>query len=78
MGFLRTLFIVVLFYYLARFVIRLLAPLFGLQQVYRQANQQPSDRSSRPEGDVRVENLHQQKSKYTRDEGEYTDYEEIK
>ncbi|WP_163716100.1 DUF4834 family protein [Mangrovibacterium lignilyticum] len=75
-GFLRTLFIVVVFYYLFRFLIKLFAPLFGFQAVNKQPGQK-SRKEERREGEVRVENPRNQQSNISRDEGEYVDFEEI-
>lgn len=75
-GFLRTLFFVVVFYYLFKFLIRLLAPLFGYQAVTK-SQQSRAKRDDRPEGDVRVDNAQHQQSHIRRDQGEYVDFEEI-
>ncbi len=77
MGFFRTLFLVVIFYYLFRFIVKLLAPVFGFQQVNRKQQQQNRQKEQRVEGDVRVENLKTQKPHYAKDEGEYVDFEEV-
>lgn len=75
-SFLRTVFFVVVFYYLFRFLIRVFAPFFGYQQVNRSASNK-QQRQAREEGEVRVENPRDNQSKYRRDEGEYVDFEEI-
>lgn len=77
MGFLRTLLLVVIFYYLFRFIVKLLAPVFGYQQVNKNQGQQNRRTEQRSEGDVRVENVKNQKSHYSKDEGEYVDFEEV-
>lgn len=75
-SFLRTLFFVVVFYYVFRFLIRLLAPLFGYQKANKK-QQQNSGRTTRKEGDVRVEKVEVKKSKFGKDEGEYVEFEEV-
>jgi len=75
-GFLRTLFFVVVFYYLFKFLIRLLAPLFGYQAVNK-TQQRKTQRDDRREGDVRVDNTQYQQSHIRKDQGEYVDFEEI-
>jgi len=75
-GFLRTLFFVVVFYYLLKFLIKLLAPLFGYQAVNK--NRENRKRKEvRPEGDVRVEDSQERKPHIRNDEGEYVDFEEV-
>jgi len=85
MGFLRTIAIIVLVYYAIKFIGRLLAPFLikkmankmsdKFQQGFQQANQHQE--SEKPEGDVTVEGK-QNKSKFSSQEGEYVDYEEVK
>lgn len=76
MGLLRTLFFVIVGYYVIRFVIRLFAPLFGYQHISRRSSGQYRQ-EARPEGDVRVVNNNRQHPHNRRDEGEYIDFEEI-
>lgn len=77
MGLIRTLLILVVVYYLFRFLFRVLLPLFGFVQASRRAQQQDSP-AQRPEGEVRVENRSNTQSTVRRDEGEYVDFEEIR
>jgi hypothetical protein len=77
MGFLRTLLLIVIFYYLLRFIVKLLAPVLGYQRADRNEQRQNRRDERRTEGDVRVENIKSPKSNYSKDEGEYVDFEEI-
>ena len=55
----------------------LLASVFGYQQVDKNQRQPNRRTEQRSEGDVRVDNAKNQKSHYSKDEGEYVDFEEI-
>jgi hypothetical protein len=71
---LRLLLIILLAYYLFRFLNRHVFSLF------RGPDERPRYRENtprRPEGDVRIENNKSQNSHIPRDEGEYVDFEEI-
>ena len=75
-GFLRTLFFVVVFYYLLKFLVRIMAPLFGYQAM-KKNQQDKKQRHERNEGDVRVDNAQYQQPHIRKDQGEYVDFEEI-
>ncbi|MGV8092795.1 MAG: hypothetical protein AB2L24_13140 [Mangrovibacterium sp.] len=71
---LRLLLIILLAYYIFRFLNRHVFSLF------RGPDERPRHRenaSRRPEGDVRIENNRSKNSRIPRDEGEYVDFEEI-
>ena len=80
MGFLRTIFIIVLIYYLIKFIGRLLAP-FAIKKISErmQQNFHQKEEESKPEGEITVENRNQkQETVIDNDEGEYVSFEEIK
>jgi hypothetical protein len=71
---LRLLLILVLVYYIFKFINKIVVTfLRGPDDSSRYRDNTPR----RPEGDVRLENNRQQKSRIPRDEGEYVDFEEI-
>lgn len=74
-NFLRTLLFVLILYYVIRFIGRYILPFF--RNVYGQPGATSNDRNPRPEGEVRVEGNQSQKSRVSRDEGEYVDFEEV-
>jgi len=79
MGILRTIFIIVLIYYLIKFIGRLLAP-FAIKKISErmQQNFYQKEEQSKPEGEITVENLNKkQKNVIDDDEGEYVSFEEV-
>jgi len=84
MGFLRTIAIIVIIYYVFKFLMRLLAPFLMKKMADKmgsqfQQNQQGRQRQeSEPEGKVTVEGQSHRSTKFSDGEGEYVDYEEIK
>ena len=81
MGFLRTIFIIILIYYVIKFIGRLLAP-FAIKKMSEKMNQDFNQRAEKrkPEGEITVENLNSkpQSTIIDNDEGEYVSFEEIK
>lgn len=74
-NFVRTLFFILIAYYVIRFINRQVLPFFkGPSNVSQRPGNSPN---RRPEGDIRVEQNQQQNSRIPRDEGEYVDFEEI-
>lgn len=74
-GFIRTLVVIVLVYYGLKLLAKYVMPLF-VGQSNQQQNFQ-NRQQSRREGDVTVEGNGSRDSKYSRDEGEYVDFEEV-
>jgi len=73
-NFFRTVLIIVVAYYLIRFISRVVMPMFSNQP---NSNNNYQRQNKRNEGDVTIENNRQQGGKIPRDEGEYVDFEEI-
>lgn len=81
-NFIKTVFYIVVFYYLIKWITRGFSKYFGNQSGQKNfQNQsgsgQPRRPNQRPEGDIRVENPRNYDSRIPRDEGEYVDFEEI-
>ncbi len=74
-NFFRTLLIIVIIYYVVRFIGKYVLPFFIGQ--HQQQQQSHTNRTKRPDGDVRVEKNQHSGSRIPRDEGEYVDFEEI-
>jgi len=81
-NFIRTLVIIVVIYYAFRFISRYVFPLLldkGIKnmqnKVYEQQRQ--SQRSTRPPGEVTVENNSSQGRSVKQNRGEYVDFEEV-
>ncbi|WP_423129469.1 hypothetical protein [Gaoshiqia sp. Z1-71] len=74
-NFLRTLFFILIIYYVIRFINRYLLPFFGSSS--NPASRHRPEQNRRPEGDVRLEKNQSYGSRIPRDEGEYVDFEEI-
>ena len=64
-----------LIYYVIRFFRRGISSLFGGGPDER--SRYSGNASSRPEGEVRIENNSRKNGRVSRDEGEYVDFEEI-
>jgi CBS domain containing-hemolysin-like protein len=87
MALLRFIAIAVLIYYAIKFIGRLLAP-FIMKKMADKMNdrfqqnfnnqQQYQQQQNKKEGEVTVEGQARKKSKFSKDEGEYVDYEDIK
>jgi len=82
-GFLRTLLVLFLIFYLFRFIGRLVMPLLISKFMNKMANpgfnqQQYSDRGKRDEGKVTVQKTVEHQKMASSDIGEYVDYEEVK
>jgi len=84
MGFIRIILILVLVYYLVRFIMRVLVPFLLGNYVNRKMNdfsgryeRQQTTHSRKKEGEVTVDYTAQE-AKKRRDRGEYVEYEEIK
>jgi len=82
-NFVKTLFIIVVIYFVGKFIFRWLIPVLlqhtvkNMQQKMEQ-NMRDQQRSYRREGEVTIENNKTKKSTIPRDEGEYVDFTEIK
>lgn len=76
--FLRTVGIIVIVYYVLKFVGRLLFPIVVKKAVNNmQARQSANNRERKPEGEVTVESKRSEKNRNHTTEGEYIDFEEI-
>lgn len=77
-NFLRTLGIIVVLYYVLKFVGRLLFPVVVKKAMDNmQARQSDYQREQKREGEVTVENKRQEQSRTANNQGEYVDFEEI-
>ncbi len=81
-GFIKTVAIIILIYYGFKFLARLLAP-FLIKKITDKMgsqfqNQSQQKESTKPEGEVTIEKKQSTKSKFSKNDGEYIDYEEIK
>ncbi len=85
MGFLRTIFIILLVYYIFKFIMRLLAPLMA-KKMMEKASQNFENQFNNPyykkrpetkEGETYIEKKPRENQEKTGNEGEYIDYEEI-
>jgi hypothetical protein len=77
-NFLRTIGLIVVLYFVFKFVGRLLFPVVIKKAVNNmQARQAADQRAQRRDGEVTVENTRQQKAEKHFDQGEYVDFEEI-
>jgi len=78
-GFLKTLLIIILFYTVFKYLLRLLAPFFLrsiARKMERQFNQNEQPFNAQKEGEVSIDKMpHKETS--NKDVGEYIDYEEI-
>lgn len=78
-GFLKTLLIIILFYTVFKYLLRLLSPFFLrsiARKMERQFNQNEQPINAQKEGEVSIEKMpHKETS--NKDVGEYIDYEEI-
>ncbi len=78
-GLLKTLLIIILFYTVFKYVLRLLAPFFLrsiARKMERQFHQQTPPSNTQKEGEVSIDQTPQKQSS-SNDVGEYVDYEEI-
>ena len=77
-NFLRTIGIIVLLYYVFKFVGRLLFPVLVKKAVNNmQARQGNTQHEQKREGEVTIETKQSRQSKTSSNEGEYDDFEEI-
>lgn len=77
-NFLRTIGLIVVLYFVFKFVGRLLFPVVVKKAVNNmQARQSAYQREQKKEGEVTVENTQQHKTQRHFDQGEYVDFEEI-
>lgn len=74
-GFFRTLLVIIVIYYLIRFITKYVIPLFISRPDH--SNNFRNQKQSRKEGDVTIEGDKPGNGKISKDEGEYVDYEEI-
>jgi uncharacterized protein YbcC (UPF0753/DUF2309 family) len=82
-GFLRTIFIIVLVYYAFRFIGRYIMPMVlkaAVNKVKKKHEQQmPDNQPQKPVGEVTIENIPQKpKNTTTSTEDEYVDFEDVK
>jgi uncharacterized protein YacL len=84
MGFLRTILIIILIYYLFKIIARYILPMFFANYMdrkmdeYAQMSQRQKQKAAKREGEVTIDYKPRDKEKVKRSEGEYVDYEEIK
>ena len=74
-GFLRTLFVIVVIYYLIKILTKFVLPLFINQPRQNRDFREP--RNSKPEGQVTIEKDRYNGGRIPKDEGDYVDFEEI-
>lgn len=82
-GLLRTIFAIFVFYYLFRFIFRLIAPYLlakGMNKMNDHLKREQSFKAQkkREEGKVTIQNNRDSEKKISPDLGEYVDYEEVK
>lgn len=82
MGFLKTIAIIILVFYAIKFIGRLAAP-FLVKKMADKMNekfqgQQQKQEPTKPEGEVTVDKQPTKESKFSKNEGEYVDFEDIK
>ena len=85
MGFLKTIAIIVLVYYALKFIGRLAAPFLVKkmadkmsQNFQNRQSQQQKQEQEKPEGEVTVEGKQTKEAKFSKSEGEYVDFEDVK
>ena len=83
MGLLRTIVIILVFYYLFRFIARLVAPYLlakGMNKMNDHLKREQSFKAQKKleEGKVTIQNNRDSEKKISPDLGEYVDYEEVK
>ncbi len=79
-NFLRTLFIILIIYYVFRFLGRYVFPYMLRRAVSNMVNKQQQyagQQTRQPEGKVTVEKNQRRQTHYAKDEGEYVDFEEV-
>jgi uncharacterized membrane protein len=74
-GFVRTLFVIVVIYYLIKFLTRFVLPLFINQP--KQHQDFRDTRQQKQEGEVTIEKDRYKGGRIPKDEGEYVDFEEV-
>ncbi len=83
MGILRTIFIILVFYYLVKFLMRIIAPYLlakGMNKMNDHLKREQSFKTEkkREEGKVTIQNNRDAEKKISPNLGEYVDYEEVK
>lgn len=77
-GFLKTIGIIVIIYYVLKFLGRLLFPIVIKKAVNNmQARQSSYQNERKREGEVTIEKDPKQQGRHNRNEGEYVDFEEV-
>ena len=81
-GFFRTLLLIVLFYYIFRFIGRVVIPYLLAKGINRMANKYQhkenfTNKRKQEEGKVTIKSTSNNKKKTSPDLGEYVDYEEV-
>ena len=82
-GFLRTLLLLIIFYYIFKFIGKYVMPYLLAKGINRMANQHQrrqnfAEQKKREEGKVTITSTAKNKKKASDDLGEYVDYEEVK
>jgi hypothetical protein len=85
MGFLKFLFIVIVIYYLLKFIGRYILPYLisvfikrAQDQMMRNASNNPKDKTSKKEGEVSIDSTPKKSNKASKESiGDYVDFEEI-
>lgn len=77
MNFLRTLGIIVISYYVLKFVARLLFPVVVKKAMHNMQERQSPTRENKNEGEVTIETKSDGQKRTRNSEGEYVDFEEI-
>ena len=76
-GFVRTLLIILIVYYLIKFIGKYLLPLLISNQKDKYEYKNNSSRSGKKEGEVTVDTSGKRKTDRNGEEGEYVDFEEV-
>lgn len=74
-GFLRTLFVIIIIYYVLKLVSQYILPMFIKQ--FNQPKDFQDGRQSKREGEVTIEGNRPHEGQIPKDEGEYIDFEEV-
>jgi hypothetical protein len=73
MNLLRVILIVIIIYYVARLLIRIIFP----QRGNSSRRQYHSGHKNKREGDITIDYLNKKEKKYSKDKGEYIDFKEV-
>ncbi len=83
MGFLRTILVIIIIYFLTRLIVKLFFPFLFKGYVNRKMrdnndSNQDFRKSRKKEGDITIDYLSKKDKKISKDKGEYIDFKEIK